>query len=98
MKKSVNGKSFDEIFSERGTLVTRDDFTKSSVYFFDGEKDSQKSISPIIDISNTSFYFDFELFGDGLYHKEGAYILGSKVTAFTATPNQIDLLNAYKQP
>jgi len=37
MKKSVNGKSFDEIFSERGKEVRVEQMVKGNVYLFDQE-------------------------------------------------------------
>ena len=100
MKKSVNGKTFDEIFAQRGIEVDKMTLKDGEVYLFDqkglfdwdfiGRISKEKS--PIFHI-----WFDSpQIASDGKVRNYGG-IYYSEVTAFyKATPDQIDLLNAYK--
>lgn len=99
MKKSVNGKSFDEIFEERGDNIKFNEMVQGDIYlnhrwYKDGtnifrfhEFDRLKHI-----ISDSSLFES-----GGAYHGiSGHSVVDDRDKYFVATHNQIDLLNSYK--
>ena len=100
MKISVNGKPFDEIFAQRGKRVSIGELKEGQIYLFDQEG--------IFDWNWIGMFAKYgTLCGPFIYLKEhissdgdvccGAGIFSRDVTAIhEATPDQIDLLNAYK--
>ncbi len=102
MKHSVNGKSFDEIFEQRGKRVRIRQMLKGRVYLLDQEHNYTW---------NWLIYFEciedggviastVELASDGdtqiLPHTDRIGGCNSVNAVFEATPDQIDLLNSYK--
>lgn len=100
MKKSVNGKSFDEIFAQRGKRVSIGELKEGNVYLFDqdgifdwnwiGRISTEKSA--LLDI-----WFDNQSISSNGDECWSGGIRSCDVTAIhEATPDQIDLLNAYE--
>jgi hypothetical protein len=97
MKKSVNGKSFDEIFGQRGKEV---ESPSIGGIYFSFIKESQ-SLSAIVKVyklqkEELDFYASYILWADGNFWTKQKHIYGGEPVLFEATPDQIDLLNAYK--
>jgi len=100
MKKSVNGKSFDEIFGQRGKKVEFADMVKGVIYFCpkrDGFWGSIFEVAPknyrtfsngVIQCVN--ILVENEVLSDYCLHET------SGAEHYEATKDQIDLLNAYK--
>jgi hypothetical protein len=101
MKKSVNGKSFDEIFAQRGRMVSIGELKDGKVYLFDqkgrfdwdwiGRVSKEKSIFFVIWFGKQYIASDGDVrtLDGGIDYRDVAAI-------HEATPDQIDLLNAYK--
>lgn len=88
MKKSVNGKSFDEVFGQRGKSVSFAKLKINVVYFCE-ESDADYAC---IFIGNSLLLTEEGIlytsrYDDSIFEKDGLFI---------ATPDQITLLNAYK--
>jgi hypothetical protein len=108
MKKSVNGKSFDEIFAERGREVKIEEMVKGKVYLFDKEgKYPWDWIAKFGGLRNIKKYPDAEVGTYNLLCSDGSsFFVNDKIDEggfrredtnayFEATPDQIDLLNLY---
>lgn len=100
MKKSVNGKTFDEIFAQRGKRISIGELKEGKVYLFDQKR--RFDWDWIGRVANTVPLYDLFILlkehipSDGSDCR-GAGIYSRDVTAIhEATPDQIDLLNAYK--
>ena len=100
MKKSVNGKSFDEIFGQRGRGIRTKEIKAGAVvlnvYEFTFTDFIWISIERRIKIRNGLIYTGECLYEDGQYMKTNFYTLNSEFKFYEATPDQIALLNAYK--
>lgn len=92
MKKlGVNGRTFDEIFEERGEITSMDNFSKSSIFFCEEKPNADYAA-----------IYDFE---KNMVVEDGSYVLKSYYGDYIfdgcvireATPNQIALLNLYKE-
>jgi len=97
MKKSVNGKSFDEIFGQRGEEVAPSELKTSNIYLFDQEGVYTWNWLAVLSNHNTREYpFGFSI------SSKNEIIIGMGIdedevkTIYEATPDQIDLLNSYK--
>jgi len=99
MKKSVNGKSFDEIFEERGKEVKN--MVKGIAYLILCD-DSDLWLFTFNGILNRKYSYIgclTSLCHDGTcytYTEDMGFEPSDFIKAFTATQNQIALLNAYK--
>lgn len=98
MKKlSVNGKTFEEIFGERGAEVDEFDLLGGRVYFLkdkSGDTDALVDVIGVNDKVRSAAY----VFYDGEAHigyAEGYCFIGESIY-YEATPNQIALLEAYR--
>jgi len=106
MKKSVNGKSFDEVFEQRGEEVKLDEMKKGEVYLLDftylfqciklARFDGMQPEKERVDVLVLS-----RLYNDGDYAEnepgDGCGSLSTEIDKiFSATPDQIALLNSYK--
>ena len=104
MKNSVNGKSFDEIFEQRGKKVQISELKKGDSHLhlnknrdiwlsvFDGMRDTDSTNV------GTSSCLCFDGF-DSCVNCEGrdmGFYDGDTASFYEATPDQIDLLNSYK--
>ena len=104
MKNSVNGKSFDEIFEQRGKKVQISELKKGDSHLhlnkngdiwlsvFDGMRDTDSTNV------GTSSCLCFDGF-DSCVNCEGremGFYDGDIASFYEATPDQIDLLNSYK--
>ena len=102
MKHSVNGKSFDEIFGQRGTKVRMDKMLKGGIYLLDQEHNYTWNWLIYFDCIDDGEVFasTVELASDGdnhiLPHTDRIGRCNSVKAVFEATPDQIDLLNSYK--
>ena len=99
MKNSVNNKSFDEIFAQRGEQVQPESMVEGRVYFSADE--GNQDLNAIIQIqawqpSNRDFYTTYILWGDGDFWAAGKALFGGESTFYEATPDQIELLNSYR--
>jgi len=103
MKHNIDGKTFDEIFGQRGEGVKLEEMKAGGIYLcdqtesygwiklikFDGKTDKYKTIDMLV-----SKY----IYSDGVTwkHNKGFGMRSSRVRGFfTATPDQIKLLNSY---
>jgi len=97
MKKSVNGKSFDEIFEERGQECKYKLLTAGDSYLW-GCTSGTLILLTINDISGKVLTTSIDIADDSSidygWRWMGAHLVVNKF--FTATKNQIQLLNAYK--
>jgi hypothetical protein len=102
MKKlSVNGKTFDEVFAERGEAIIPLNLKECEIYLQICDKSGYISIRHIYKIVFSEAYTDFfisssgyygSICGDTRYHD-----LDENYNKFyEATQNQIELLNLYK--
>lgn len=99
MKKSVNGKTFDEIFEQRGKEATLEEMVKGRTYLFEqlkqwgwfflGEYSTDFSMRGWIGIN-------IGIWSTGGITDCDSISCGEVDKIFEATPDQIDLLNAYK--
>lgn len=97
MKKSVNGKSFDEIFEQRGKEILHP--YAGRIYFaFFHENCDLNSIVQVYKVQKkeSDFFTSFILWVDGDFWLKQKTSFGSDPKLYEATPDQIDLLNLYK--
>lgn len=96
-KQSVNGKSFDEIFAQRGEEVEVDEMKKGNIYITD---ETLTDLSCIFKLAEEGFGFaDKPFWAYYAVDQDGYYDTETKIYGeafYEATPDQIDLLNAYK--
>jgi hypothetical protein len=96
-KQSVNGKSFDEIFAQRGNRVEVDEMEQGMFYIND---ETLIGWSCIFKLYKKEFGFAEKLFrayyavNRNGYYGTDRLIRGESF--YEATPDQIALLNAYK--
>jgi hypothetical protein len=101
MKKEVNGKSFDEIFAQRGKRVSFGELKEGKVYLFDQK--GRFDWDWIGRVAKRGPLYGIDILLEGLRIASdgdegcGAGLDSIYVRAIhEATPDQIDLLNAYK--
>ena len=95
MKHSINGKTFDEIFGQRGEEVKVEDMVSGEIYLWDD------SASPVLSVfnkmENNVYHTKFDMANDGSTFPGWPWFVGYKMECaefFTATPDQISLLNS----
>lgn len=97
MEKSVNGKSFDEIFAQRGKEVKVEEMERGKVYITDETFTYWPCIFKLAEewfgFADKPFWAYYAVTQNGYYDTE-TQIYGEAF--YEATPDQIDLLNAYK--
>lgn len=94
MKKSVNGLGFDAIFAEKGKEVKFEDLDLKKTYYSSSGIKSRAAIFCTKRVTekchmvvDSGYYSEYAIFCKFIFNE---------CKIFEATPNQIDLLNAYK--
>lgn len=97
MKKlSVNRKSFDEIFEQRGAMLLNiESLSFGEIYLFVGRRNTL-SIFELGRREGYSYLFNCEIENNGDFHTVNQYHLALDSEIHIATPDQIALLNLYK--
>lgn len=100
-KLSVNGKTFDEIFEQRGKQIQPQTMKNGNIYLLDQNGKFEWNWLIIFNkLKNQSVWSCFELCNDVSYDDKPFLFATShlsEVTSFhEATPDQIALLNLYK--
>jgi hypothetical protein len=107
MKKSVNGKSFDEIFEQRGKEVQVSEMVENTTYLFvtNPEIFAQVSIGRFckfqkeqerVDAIITGQVFTSGNFYENKESDKCGILMAHQKSIFEATTDQRELLNAYK--
>jgi len=96
MKKSVNGKSFDEIFAERGAQVQVEEMKIGEYYFTECPTFLIDWISIFDKIDEGKVWRIISIANSGNLYGNGSIGINEIGVIFTATPDQIALLNLYK--
>lgn len=100
MKNSVNGKTFDEIFEQRGRKVSVKKMVIGNVYFYPSVSNNPWAwifILKSIDIENHDVMDSFSVDDEGYTCDKNSSGFADSVIYYKATPDQIALLNSYKQ-
>jgi len=98
MKKSINNLSFDEIFAERGERINGTEMVKGEIYLNTGSNNEISNILRFYEFDKPNHIVSSEtLFESGnFYFETSAHSVMYKYSLFyTATKNQIALLNSY---
>lgn len=94
MKKSVNGLTFEEIFAQRGEITHFSDIKYKNVYYSTEAEGRFATIFEVLPMLNKCIM----LVSTGYISKCAICIdaVFSGTDIYEATPDQIELLNAYK--
>lgn len=100
-KKSVNGKSFDEVFAERGKRVNFPDLKAGKCYLFiklngRGWNILHRHKETLLNGQREQMWCDCEVFDDGAVFHRGFIEPDAVGPAYAATKDQISLLNSYR--
>jgi len=94
--KLINGKTFDEVFAERGEKITIDKMVIGDVYLLGKTySDDWDIIHKHDHIGDSKMYTSGLLFDNGSTHYRGFINCDDVNGIYCATPNQIELLNLY---
>lgn len=94
--KLINGKTFDEVFAERGEKITIDKMVIGDVYLLGKTYSDDWDILHKHDyIEDAKMYGSWLLFDNGSTYYDGFVNCDDVNGIYCATPNQIELLNSY---
>ena len=94
--KLINGKTFDEVFAERGKETSVENMQKGEIYLLGKTYEDDWDVLHKHDRTSDSKLFGSKQLFDNISMHSGGFIYCDEVCGiYHATPNQIELLNMY---